>query len=248
MIARIKQKLNSQCGATILIAMMFLLLCTMVGSVVLTSASANVNKTKGRETGQEDYLALSSAVRFIEDTIDGKTCEGVEQNIVYGCAGNPNLVAGDVVHKDTPSWEKNMTIPDREDAQFQMYMETVADAFLKQSAQYHKKTVGSSQQTTNFVIRGEGMKAVNVTMVMDSQYRQTYTLSVADSSYQAILVIGANVVSGETSETKTESHKVYVTDDKGKATIESRSFNIMTYKYTTKVTWNKSTLAKGNIE
>lgn len=70
---RLKEKLNSQKGASILIALLFLLICAMVASSVLMASVANAGKQRSNEEEEQVYLALSSAVKLVCDDIT--SCE-----------------------------------------------------------------------------------------------------------------------------------------------------------------------------
>lgn len=64
------QKLHSQSGASILVALLFLLACMMVGGSVLTAAASNAGKIKSNYDEQQRYLALSSALRLVSDHLE----------------------------------------------------------------------------------------------------------------------------------------------------------------------------------
>ena len=54
---RISKKLKSQSGASLIIALVLLLVCVMVGSVILSSAAGNADKMRKRESEQQEILS-----------------------------------------------------------------------------------------------------------------------------------------------------------------------------------------------
>lgn len=58
------QKLESQSGASILLALLFLLVCMLAAASVLMAAVSNAGKVQSNYEEQQRYLALSSALRL----------------------------------------------------------------------------------------------------------------------------------------------------------------------------------------
>lgn len=66
---RLRKKLGSERGASILLALLMLLVCMMVGASVLAAAASNAGKVKSNQTEQQKYLTLSSAVQLVADEL-----------------------------------------------------------------------------------------------------------------------------------------------------------------------------------
>lgn len=101
----LKNKWRSRRGASILLALLFLLICLMVGSSVLMAAASNAGKIKSNKEEQQKYLTLSSALELVcgklEEmrytgqytyTVDSTTTENTDPEdeskiieIVYDC-------------------------------------------------------------------------------------------------------------------------------------------------------------------
>lgn len=64
---RLKQKLNSDHGVSLVLALMVFITCAMVGVAVLTAVSASAGRYSYTDKEQQDYLAVSSAARMIEE-------------------------------------------------------------------------------------------------------------------------------------------------------------------------------------
>ena len=65
----IRNKLRSERGASILLALLFFLLCAMVGASVLMAAASNAGKSRSNREEQQKYLALSSAMQLVCDEL-----------------------------------------------------------------------------------------------------------------------------------------------------------------------------------
>lgn len=61
---QLNEKLRGQGGASILLALLFLLVCMMTGASVLMAAVSNAGKIRSNYDEQQKYLALSSALRL----------------------------------------------------------------------------------------------------------------------------------------------------------------------------------------
>ena len=66
---KIKQKLQSRAGASLLIAMVFMLVCTFVGGSVLAAATANSKHLKTMTGDQQDMLSQRSALTLLVDDL-----------------------------------------------------------------------------------------------------------------------------------------------------------------------------------
>lgn len=62
---RLRKKLHSSRGASILLALLFLLVCMMVGASVLMAAVSNAGKLRSNREEQQKYLTLSSALTLM---------------------------------------------------------------------------------------------------------------------------------------------------------------------------------------
>jgi len=64
------EKLNSRRGASILLALLFLLVAMLVAASVLMAAVSNAGKVRSNYDEQQKYFALSSALRVVADQIE----------------------------------------------------------------------------------------------------------------------------------------------------------------------------------
>ena len=68
---RVREKLHSRTGASLLIALLFFLVAMTVGAVVLTAASANAGRIQKNRQEQQNYLAVDSAAELVKEDIVG---------------------------------------------------------------------------------------------------------------------------------------------------------------------------------
>lgn len=66
---KIKEKLLSSKGASLIIALVFMLFCAMVGSAVLAAATANGGRVAALKSDQQDYLNQRSAATLLQDEL-----------------------------------------------------------------------------------------------------------------------------------------------------------------------------------
>lgn len=72
----LKNKLKSRRGASILLAMLFLLVCMMVGTSVVMAAVSNAGKLDSVKKEQQKYLTLSSALNLLVDELENVEYKG----------------------------------------------------------------------------------------------------------------------------------------------------------------------------
>lgn len=84
---RARLKLQSSSGASMIIALLFLLLCLTVGAIMLSAASSSAGRMRTARTNQQNYLTVSSASDILRDKISGLKFTGIEKS-VYDSKGN----------------------------------------------------------------------------------------------------------------------------------------------------------------
>ena len=67
----IKRKLSSKSGASMLLAMVFLMFCLFIGGSVLAAATANGSRVEHLKNDQQDYLSQRSAMLLMSDMLTG---------------------------------------------------------------------------------------------------------------------------------------------------------------------------------
>ena len=74
-----RQKLNSRRGASLLIALLYFLVCGLVAAVIIGAAMTNVQKLKGARQRQQAYDSVSSAAQLIRDEMTRVEYQGMER-------------------------------------------------------------------------------------------------------------------------------------------------------------------------
>lgn len=72
----LRKKLNSKRGASIVLALVFFLVCAAIGAVLLTSAMANAGRLSHMKEEQQAYLTLSSAVKLVQQELGDMAYKG----------------------------------------------------------------------------------------------------------------------------------------------------------------------------
>lgn len=62
-------KLRRSNGVSMLMALLFFLVCLVLGSLIMTAATANASKAQARYEDQQNYLAASSAARLLKEQL-----------------------------------------------------------------------------------------------------------------------------------------------------------------------------------
>lgn len=71
-ILMLKRKLTSNTGATLLLALIFFLLCALAGTVVLTAGSAASGRISGLAESEQEFYTVSSAAELVKEDIEGQ--------------------------------------------------------------------------------------------------------------------------------------------------------------------------------
>ena len=89
-----QNKLRSSRGASMLLALLFLLVCLMVGAVTLTASAANTGRIQRNRQEQQAYLAVASAAKLLREELTAMKFVGEYEKTVET-----------VYHPDTPNPE-----------------------------------------------------------------------------------------------------------------------------------------------
>ena len=259
---RISKKLKSQSGASIIIALVLLLVCVMVGSVILSSAAGNADKMRKREAEQQEYLALSSAAELIRTSLGGTVYSAWERNIVYECYGC-YLDMTPEKHTDVAEVCNEMTYEKNDDAGLKADIADVVYEAYRSHTKYYAPTIVPSDIEKEFTISSSDTDVpdVKVKMIFDTQtYGTLFRLTIAEnavSDYALTLRFNPVVISpnkGSVDEVKKvkvnadKVHKVWElikTDEKDYYDWVQESFDITIYTLNTTVTYDSGTITKG---
>ena len=83
---RLIRKLHNQRGVSLLVSLVFFLVCAMVAAVILGSATTNAEKLQHQQEEQQVYYSVSSAAQLLRDKVDNLTITGSELSTQYECS------------------------------------------------------------------------------------------------------------------------------------------------------------------
>lgn len=108
---RIKEKLKNHSGASMIFALALMLVCVVVSSVILAAATSGASRNFSRTKQQSDYLAISSAAEFLQESLKdpgylkGETMIDIHQCNVYRQFGEQTVTIGSNTYVGYPiSW------------------------------------------------------------------------------------------------------------------------------------------------
>lgn len=78
---KLKNKLNSETGASLLIALLFFIISAMVSVVIVSAASTAVKRLQNDNTVEQEMLSINSGARLIEEQIENVSCSRIEVEV-----------------------------------------------------------------------------------------------------------------------------------------------------------------------
>lgn len=118
----IKAKFKSNTGASIILALLFLLFAMAVGSIILTAASVNLGRTTAMTNQEQNYQAVKSAASLIEKELSALTFNGEHSSTKpydkFGNAGSSIIKSGSEksefssVSGTVPDYAKDLILPE----------------------------------------------------------------------------------------------------------------------------------------
>lgn len=145
-----RKKCASTSGASLLLALLFLLLCALTGSVVLTAASVSSGRLSNLKKNEQSYYTVSSAAKLLEKEITG------EKYSRYQVFSEANLLLADGYN----------VVPEK----------SMKD-FLKKAADQVYETGDSYLDTWKIQTSDTAISEVTGQFSMDEQYNITVKLS-----------------------------------------------------------------------
>ena len=75
----LKRKLRSESGVTLLMALLFFLLCALASSVVISAGSTASGRMAGLEQDQQAFYTVTSAAQVLQEEINGTSFAGKQE-------------------------------------------------------------------------------------------------------------------------------------------------------------------------
>lgn len=247
------KKLNSQKGASILLALMLFLVCFMVSSAIVTSATANADKIRNRDAYQKGYLSVGSAANFLQDVFGGLEYTAWEKNTVYECQAE-YLTINPARHNDLAEISTQMTYDEGYAARIKEDLADMIYEAFQSHTQYLDPIVVEDVLTREFVISGDGMEDILLKMSLDTDsYLLTCVLTLNDVTEEdnAMTVMFKASVSAPSKDaaekvvmSDMDTHQVYVEGELGWAWV-TKTYDITEYTLNTKVMYDTGFVTKG---
>jgi len=246
----LSRKLRDETGASFLIALLVFLICAVVASVIVMSASGNVERIQQHREEEQAYLTMSSAAQMLQKDLSvNPAFTGIESKTIYECRG---LGYYDEHQDEYPDYIR--TITDPEASQLSGYIEQAAEQVFTSELQYKTPTAFTSYERS-FSIEVNGMDTVRAVLTMDSDYNIQVVLTSDSDDYlysmvlmapASVSVVERSLVSNNAcSHTKWERVQVGNSHN-WKWVLVTRYFKSTEFTITTEVTWPKCTISKGS--
>ena len=253
---RLVKKLHNQRGASILVALMFFLVCAMAAAVILGSATTNAEKIQRRQKGQQVYYSVSSAAQLLRDKVNNLTITGSEVFTQYDCN---NLVL-DTDESISPDREPNTAAVQDMAAVLNgaavtgdVLIDLLSDgvrAVYTSTLAYAEKTPFISWKKS-FTIE-DGQYTVDVTVSIDEDYTFTFQLVPEDQDlegdYSMTLTCAGKKSNPDIKKEPggTCSHEVTQKNYKtGELETFTKEFDITVTTRTTSIGWEPGMIYKG---
>lgn len=254
----IYKKLNSNKGASILLALMLFFVCFMVASVILSSSTANIDKIRQRDENQKEYLSVSSAANLLRNIFGGVEYKGWETNTVYECFGEL-LQIRPAKHSDIAEICTEMDYQAGVEARLRAELQGMVYEAFTSHTQYVTPKIVSAVITREFVIKGSGMEDVKLKMSLDRDtYLLTCSLTLNDSTdvNNAMTVTFKAGVNDQNKDSAdilvkpdVDSHEVYTQIKEYDGTTSwdwvSKTYDVTVYTINTRITYDAGAISKG---
>lgn len=188
----IAQKLKSRRGASIILALMFFLVCAVIGGAVLASSVSNAGRLSHQAEEQQAYLTVSSAAKLVRDELSGISFSAVDTD-------HPDLLNSFDLVSDANSLSDVVS-------------EMVKDIYdgVQTMTLYHDFSVSSDDPALEDVTAlltmsdsGSGKYSITVVLSLDGSGQYTMTVAVpvtVSESTVSGVITETNEVSGEETE------------------------------------------------
>jgi len=237
----VRQKLKSKRGASIVLALIFFLVCAAIGGIVLASAASNAGRLSHIRQEQQAYLTASSAAKLVRDELAGIgfTGEYIKTTTSTSDSTTPTEATSDVF---TPA-----IAPTKGGTDLTDWVGGVAEDIYK----YLNDTTGTipdpaltKANTTSFKISSNAaqIEAVKVDITMSTAANDAYSISAiisfdnGDVRYEMKLKIPATMGTIESGTGPLDTN-----DSAGVIT------SVTTKTKTTTITYGTATITKGSV-
>jgi|GEM_PF-2489935 len=175
----LQQKLQGRRGASILLALMFFLICAAIGAIVLTAAFSNAGRMSHMRDDQTAHLSVSSAAKLVRAELADMQFVGEYAEVTDEYTGVVDTITDTFALDTTVSAATSLT------------------DLVKEMAKDIYDGTASAPITGTFTITPNStvmeLKPVEVALTMSTTYSLTAELSIAnDLRYAMTLTVPAN--------------------------------------------------------
>ena len=212
----LKKKLDSNRGASMMLALALFLVCTMISSVVIAAAVSNSSRNIERTNKQRAYLAVSSASSLlVEELSDMGQYVGSHEIKAFGCVDYQkqvsrrffdNIVTGyEIPEGLIPGSMDPIIIDEKHPNQKNVVTDTEAttldgvlgELIVKAAEKVYLQGASYTEEfEISMVETDERLPDVKGSFTMDSKYNITIELTTTDSDYAIVVrveCVGAQV-------------------------------------------------------
>lgn len=241
----LRRKLNSQSGASIVIALVFFLVCLTVGAVVLTAATANAGRVTRIQKEQQAYFAVRSAAELLRDELAGESFTA-KQDVWDSSSDAPTDASNYPAYLD-PAYPPELTSA--------ASLPKLRNTLREQMITFFKTHVeGGAPAKVDFpeftIDAGEDIPKVTVKWWIDGDYGLHFSLDTAaadtgkDYHYPMALTISASAE--YQSRPRTASWTVPHTEGEGENEVTVMVEQSASYtRHTLEVSWQTGIITKG---
>jgi len=196
---KIVKKITNKDGATLIIALLMMLIAALVCGIIISAALTSVKTAKNDFDNQQAYLTVSSAAEIVKSKIESTKCSSKRVEVY-----STNPENGGALESSTYITTSSGSFRDWIEAAF---------AFIDKYGE-----VKSYQR--NMIIEAEGLEQVTASFQMDSSYniKVTFTLEDKKNRVSPFLVLEINSSGKDNSAEVTEA----VRDEDNKYVISTK--------------------------
>jgi len=228
----VREKLHSSSGASLALALVFLLFCLMVGAVVLTAAASNVGRIRHQKDSQQDYLTVSSAARLLREELEGLTYTTGERRIVD--EGPEGGTTNERFHSDLPAADTLAGL-----------VRNLAEQVFRTQTDYVPHE-GNLPEDVPLTVAAAGFDGVSVILSIDAGYNLAFICRLTDDSNSYPMTLSMPVqVNDQTVTTSYEDSYTEWEEVEGVPTEVTYTYTVTTTTRTVAVIWSGGVISKG---
>lgn len=228
----LRQKLNSQSGASIVIALVFFLVCLTVGGVVLTAATASAGRIARIEDEQQAYFAVRSAAELLRDEFEGVTYQASFEEHAGGETGSGRIAP--------PTSELTAQSANLTELMTKLKAQS-ADVFLNETSRQPE----GADTTLDLPITADGFEQVDAQYAFGADYGVVITLQTASQQYPMTLTITPQIKRETNTRTEKWTTTHTRTDENGVQSSYTVTHRESIRRTTVQVVWTGGTITKG---